>query len=210
MDDLGKCCDENIAQDIKDGTDGKINGDNVDFRVSTHEMRMNIKSKDFHLFESDYTPDRIDLTKYDANVSVGDPNSVKLENVLPSADEDKHFRESLKVVLAREIIELSDKFLWMEMFVSEHIPHELSTKMSQKSTPFLMPINETSYSDCIGILTSYCSQLEDRYTRAGRGSHAIFMSLELKFIVMVSLFLLFAPCLTYIMYMYQIIRCRYM
>ena len=94
-----------------------------------------------------------------------------------------NFSEKACRLYYREMIEFSDKFMWMKMFVSDHIPHELSKEMSQKSTPFLFPIlmkNKTSYSDCIGILTSYCSQLEDRYARAGRGSHAIFMSLELK------------------------------
>ncbi|XP_061179530.1 uncharacterized protein LOC133188164 [Saccostrea echinata] len=173
MDDLGKYCDEKIVQSLRSGRDGKINGDNLDFRVATHEIRMNVKAKDFHFFASDYTPDRIDLSKYSDKGSIGDANSVRVENFLPSPEEEKMYRESLKIILAREMIAFSNKFLWMKMCIPDHIPHELSEEMSQKSTPFLMPIllkNETSYSDCIDILTSYTSQLEDWYTRAGRGS----------------------------------------
>lgn len=84
MHDLGKYCDEKIIQSLRSGRDGKINGDNLDFRVATHEIRMNIKAKDFHFFASDFTPDRIDLSKYSDKGSIGDVNSVRVENFLPS------------------------------------------------------------------------------------------------------------------------------
>lgn len=173
MDDVGKYCDEKNVQSLRSGRDGKINGDNLDFRVATHEIRMNVKAKDFHFFASDFTPDRIDLSKYSDKGSIGDVNSVRVENFLPSLEEEKIYRESLKIILAREMVTFSNKFTWMKMCIPDHIPHELAEEMSQKSTPFLMPIllkNETSYSDCIDILTSYTNQLEDWYTRAGRGS----------------------------------------
>lgn len=84
MDDLGKYCDEKIIQSLRSGRDGKINGDNLEFRVATHEIRMNIKAKDFHFFASDFTPDRIDLSKYSDKGSIGDVNSVRVENFLLS------------------------------------------------------------------------------------------------------------------------------
>lgn len=84
MDDLGKYCDEKIIKSLRSGRDGKINGDNLDFRVATHEIRMNIKAKDFHFFALDFTPDRIHLSKYSDKGSIGDVNSVRVENVLPS------------------------------------------------------------------------------------------------------------------------------
>ena len=141
---------------------------------------MNVKSKDFHFFASDFTPDRINLSKYNDHGSIGNPNSVTVENFLPFAEEEKMYRESLKYILAREMVAFSEKFSWMKMCIPDHIPHELSEEMSQKSTPSLMPIllkNETSYSDCIDILSSYTSQLEDWYRRAGRGSLQFFMLL---------------------------------
>lgn len=84
MDDLGKYCDEKIIQSLRSGRDGKINGDNLEFRVATHEIRMNIKAKDFHFFASDFTPDSIDLSKYSDKGSIGDVNSVRVENFLLS------------------------------------------------------------------------------------------------------------------------------
>lgn len=70
------------------------------------------------------------------------------------------------------------------MCIPDHVPHEPAEEMSQKSTPFLMPIllkNETSYPDYIDILTSYTNQLEDWYTRAGRGSIQ-FLAIEFCFL----------------------------
>lgn len=52
MDDLGKYCDEKIIQSLRSGRDGKKNGDNLDFRVATHEIRMNVKAKDFSLLQT--------------------------------------------------------------------------------------------------------------------------------------------------------------
>lgn len=140
MDDVGKYCDETIVQSLRSGRGGKINGDNLDFRVATYEIRMNVKAKDFHFFASDFTPDRIDLSKYSDKESIGDVNSVRVENFLPSLEEEKIYRESLKIILAREMVAFSNKFTWMKMCIQDHIPHELAEEMSQKSTPFLMPI----------------------------------------------------------------------
>lgn len=84
MDDLGKYCDEKIVQSLRSGRDGKINGDNLDFRVATHEIRMNVRAKDFHFFASDFTPYRMDLSKYSDKRRNGDVNSVRVENFLLS------------------------------------------------------------------------------------------------------------------------------
>ena len=97
-----------IVQRLTSGKDGKINGDNLDFRVTTHEMRMNVISKDFHFFASDFTPDRINLSKYNDHGNIGNPNCVTVENFLPSSEEEKMYRESLKVAF-------SEKFSWMKM-----------------------------------------------------------------------------------------------
>ena len=78
-------------------------------------MRMNVKSKDFHFFASDFTPDRINLSKYNDHGSIGNPNSVTVENFLPFAEEEKMYRESLKYILAREMVAFSEKFSWMKM-----------------------------------------------------------------------------------------------
>ena len=112
---MGKYSNEKIVQSLTNGKDGIINGDNLDFRVTTHEMRMNVKSKDFNFFASDFTPDRINLSKYNDHESIGNPNRVTVENFLPSSEEEKMYRESLKYILARKMIAFSEKFSWMKM-----------------------------------------------------------------------------------------------
>ncbi|XP_045194194.2 uncharacterized protein LOC123549824 [Mercenaria mercenaria] len=45
-----------LKKSIADGNDGKLNGDNVDIFVTTNDIRMTNRSKDYHFFATDFTP----------------------------------------------------------------------------------------------------------------------------------------------------------
>ena len=47
---------------ISAGKHGKFNGDNLDIYVTTNDIRMNNKNRDYHFFASDWTADRADLS----------------------------------------------------------------------------------------------------------------------------------------------------
>ena len=131
-----------------------------------------MKGSDFHFFASDYTPDRVDLSSYANDLPIGDASLVSVDSFIPSSVETKLYKHSLKILIGRVMVSLSDKFSWMKMVVPNHIPHDLSKVMSEKSTPYMMPImlkNEACYADCISIMCSYSKQVIDWYTRADRG-----------------------------------------
>lgn len=59
---IGECCEnreKHLKKSVADGQNGKLNGDNVDIFVTTNDIRMSNKSKDYHFFATDYTPFRV-------------------------------------------------------------------------------------------------------------------------------------------------------
>ena len=96
----------------------------------------------------------------------------KLQNFIPSEVEDDLYRETLKVLLARDIVQFMPELQWMKGCIPTNIPHTYSSEMKKKSSIHLLPVslnNETSYGDCINILEEYTDMIRRWYTKAGRG-----------------------------------------
>lgn len=72
LNDFGEYSTEKIIQGIAQGKDGKLNGDNLDLYVTTNDVRMDNKSKDYHFFATDLTFDRVDCKNLDDSKPVGD------------------------------------------------------------------------------------------------------------------------------------------
>lgn len=70
------------------GIDGKLNGDILDLRVDTNDVRMN-KAKDYHFFASDWVADRVSAKLEDLNERspVGDINQLSYMNFIPTPAE---------------------------------------------------------------------------------------------------------------------------
>lgn len=173
LNDFGEYSTEKIIQGIAQGKDGKLNGDNLDLYVTTNDVRMDNKSKDYHFFATDLTFDRVDCKNLDDSKPVGDTKNITYKNFVPSPNEISRYKESLKVLLGRILCENIDHFSWMKTIIPKHISHDYENAMSKKSEVFLLPVllkNEQSLSDCIHILKSYEQQLTLWYTKAGRAS----------------------------------------
>ncbi|CAG2220265.1 unnamed protein product [Mytilus edulis] len=54
-------CQEINNCEIARGKNGKINGDNLDIYVTTNDIRMTNKNKDYNCFASDWTAHRVNL-----------------------------------------------------------------------------------------------------------------------------------------------------
>lgn len=173
LNDFGEYSTEKIIQGIAQGKDGKLNGDNLDLYVTTNDVRMDNKSKDYHFFATDLTFDRVECKNLEDSKPVGDTKNITYKNFVPSPNEIFKFKESLKVLLGRILCENIDHFSWMKTIIPKHIPHDYENAMSKKSEVFLLPVllkNEQSLSDCIHILQSYEQQSTLWYTKAGRAS----------------------------------------
>ena len=172
MKDFADHCTEQIIHQIAHGTDGKINGDNLDIYVTTNDMRMDNRNKDYHFFASDWTADRVNLNGLDNSKSIGDVDNVTVQHFIPSVEEDTSYKDALKVLLSRIMVKYINNFDWMTPVIPKHIYHPLQDTMSNRSSIHWLPImlkNEAKYSDCVQIMAGYENQLSAWYTKAGRG-----------------------------------------
>lgn len=90
---------------------------------------MNIKVKDFYFFVLDFILDRIDFLKYSDKGSIGDVNFVRVENFLLFLEEEKIYRESLKIILVRDMVVFFNKFIWMKMCILDYVLYEFVEEM---------------------------------------------------------------------------------
>lgn len=163
------------------GIDGKLNGDNLDLRVDTNDVRMNNKAKDYHFFASDWVADRVSAKLEDLNERspVGDSNQLSYMNFIPTPAENIQFKNYLKVLLGRKIVYHMPEFKWMDKVIPDHIPHNLQQEMSTASQIFMLPVllkNEACYSDCLHILDSYVEDMNRIYAKAGRGNFCLMLN----------------------------------
>lgn len=161
-----------IIRSIASGKDGKFNGDNLDIRVHTNDIRMASKDRDYHFFASDFTVDRVNLDGLSKVAPNKDSLSLTVQHFIPNQAEYKYYTETLKILLAR-LLRHYDGLKWMESVVPDHIPHEYEQDMSKKSEVFILPVslnNEASYQDCVHIMDEYESNINRWYSQAGRGA----------------------------------------
>ena len=72
-------CEDLIIQAVAAGKNGKLNGDNLDLRVTTNDIRMSNKGQDYHFFASDWVVDRVNLQGLDDKKPLGDINSAPVD-----------------------------------------------------------------------------------------------------------------------------------
>lgn len=167
MEHFAEFSSNNIVKQISADKDGKINGDNLNIYVTTNDIRMNNKNRDYHFFASDWTADRVDLTGLDNRK----PLIEKL--FLLNEEEIKLYKTSIKFLLGRITTQNIHGFQWMDSVIPKKpIPHALEETMKSKSAIYWLRImlkNEVCYSDCVQIMDEYERQLSQWYTKAGRG-----------------------------------------
>lgn len=152
--------------------DGKINGDNLDIYVKTNDIRMNNKNKDLHYFATDFTFDRVRLDHLEDTTAVGDPNNIDVQMFIPSSDEKTLYRNSLKYLIGRELVQNIKGLDWMNAIIPTHIPHDMEKVMCQKSKIFWLPLqlkNEMFHDQCIQIMNELEKHVNTIYSKAGRG-----------------------------------------
>ncbi len=74
-----------------------MNGDNLDLRVTTNDVRMTNKSKDYHFFASDFVMDRVYVDDLSDAAPQRDVDAISPESFLPSPEEIDQFKGYLKV-----------------------------------------------------------------------------------------------------------------
>lgn len=168
---FGNHSEEKLIQDLATGKTGKLNGDNLDIRVNTNDIR--IKDKDYHFFASSFIIDRVDTKSYSSDIPATDPD-ISIDRFLPNPEEKRLYSESLKVLLSRIMIEHIPAFSWMSKVFPTHIAHPFSDEMACKSRMHMLPVslnNEVSYEGCVRIMDEYVKMINKAYAKSGRGKY---------------------------------------
>ncbi|CAC5392780.1 unnamed protein product [Mytilus coruscus] len=122
--------------------------------------------------QQDITFDRVKVSHLSNSTPIGNTETVALKEMIPSLEEDALYKNALKVILSRVIVNYCESFNWMKPIIPKHIQHPLQEVMSQKSSIHWLPImlkNEAKYADCVQIMASYEDHLSTWYRKAGRG-----------------------------------------
>lgn len=172
---LGGALEENLVKDICRGESGKFNRDNLDIRVNTNDIRMSNKDKHYHFFASNFVLDRISPV-----LSNNTERPAVFEDVsrfILSEPEVEIYKDSLKVLLGRIMVEYILEFQWLSKVVPGHIPHIYKEEMARPSKIHSLPLslnNKCSYEGCLHILQKYTEWINKWYRKAGRGIQSVF------------------------------------
>ena len=111
----------------------KLVGDNLDKTVKPREMRVDHQTKSLHYFQVYALRDRVDLSDFSNEVKMPDIDSIKLDNFLPSSQDDNTMKSNFGVLVGRVLMKHIPYFKKFGHGLERHIMHEYSEEMSKKS-----------------------------------------------------------------------------
>ena len=145
-------------------------GDNWDQRIRVHEMRKDHQNIDCHYFASNLVVERVPCHHLDNISPKGDIRQAANIDFLLNQEEMHHLREEYKIIVGRVLVEFIPELRFLKTVIPNHISHQYSNEMANKSTIIPLPIlfkDEKKYDDVVDILDSYEAWLEEIYTKAG-------------------------------------------
>lgn len=97
------------------------------------------ETKTFIFFASDFVINKIIVGNESKKANLN--STYTAQNFLPNDDEISAYKESLKILLGRDIQRHMSEFKWMRHCLPKNIPHNLSHVMSKKSNIHLLPVS---------------------------------------------------------------------
>ncbi|XP_063438320.1 uncharacterized protein LOC134719246 [Mytilus trossulus] len=132
---------------------------------------MTNKNKDYHFFATNFVLNRISTEKQP--IVHHDSPEPSLEIFLPNEAEILVYKDSLKILLGRILVEYMPGFQWMKKVLPDHIDHPHKEEMKRKSVVHMLPLslnNECSYDGCVRIMDEYIEMINRWYRKAGRAA----------------------------------------
>ena len=133
-------------------------------------MRKGIGNEDLHLFATNFIENRLSFRHLPNDSPLGDIKTLTRDKFSPSVAELKKYAQCAKILVGRIVLEFFPQFRFLKKVFPNHINHEFSEAMSQKSLIASMPIidaNEAKYQDCVKILRACEGWIAQIYYKAG-------------------------------------------
>ncbi|KAL5467031.1 hypothetical protein EMCRGX_G031198 [Ephydatia muelleri] len=112
----------------------KLVGDNIDKNVKPRYMRSDNQTKSLHYFHVYAVADRVDTSQSSNQTNIiWDPQSVNLQVLLPSIDDERMMKENFCTLISRVLVKHMKHLQPYTSTVSQHILHKYSKEMSEKS-----------------------------------------------------------------------------
>ena len=112
----------------------KLVGDNIDKNIRPRDVRINSQTVSLHYYHSYALRDRIDLTSLEDSPSLPDMEGIRLENFLPTLQDEETIKGNFQHLIARVLIRDVKYFeKYWKNCIDKHIDHEYSHEMSQRS-----------------------------------------------------------------------------
>ena len=121
------CCSSNWC-------DFKIVGDNIDKNVHPRHESLDHHTRSLHYFNCYAVKDRVDLGSLSDLKPLVDISQVDLTQLLPQKEDLDGIVRNMTILAARTLTTHVEQFNEFKNLVPEHIPHQYSHQMRQKST----------------------------------------------------------------------------
>lgn len=148
------------------GKEIRVTFDNFDYNILTNIITNEHKNTDMHWTCQYITFDRVSCANLDDKKPlVQDINEFENTQYLLSEEEQKKMKEEYVILVVRILVEFFPCLKSLEGAIPQHIKHEFSKDMSQKSTIISMPVvpyNQNKTSDVakyLEYLTSFLTKV---------------------------------------------------
>ena len=112
----------------------KLVGDNLDKNVKPRDMRSDHQTESFHFFNTLAVKDRISLAHHSSSATIVNPDTVDLDQYLPSSEDYRIMTSNMVTLVSRVLVKHIPSLLPYTPVVESHIKHPRSKEMAQKSS----------------------------------------------------------------------------
>ncbi len=169
LDEIGLHFLDQAVELTRSGGEFSIVLDNIDWEIKVHDMREADQNVSEHAVATTLVFDRVSAKHLPDNCPRRDIHTAPPNIFLLGDDDLRDVADRYCIYAARIFVEFFPALHFLADLVPEHIPHEYSELMKQKSSVITMPVlmkDEKKYPDCVDVMDTLEDWIHDIYTKA--------------------------------------------